>query len=97
MSGGSYNYAYTKVDEMDGAYSVIQDVKRAEERLRELGQQEAANEVYKYILFVEMVANRLSVQGNRIANVLRAVEWYDSGDSGIEVVNQACEKLLSGE
>jgi hypothetical protein len=73
MSGGSFNYLYMRCLDVD--------VSRLEEMaaiLREQGHIDAAREVGGMAkLLLEAEAKRLELQ-----DVLRAVEWFKSGDYG---------------
>jgi hypothetical protein len=69
-------------------------VRGIEEFLRRVGGHEAADEVLQFIKEVETHQRRLEVIGTRIAPLLKAAEWYASGDSGISGVNAEYFKLM---
>jgi hypothetical protein len=82
MSGGSFNYAYFKLDGngSDVAQS-LPDLKDIEQYLRNAGKHEAANEVLRGILRIETAIHRLQVVGSHLAPLAKAAEWWVSGDT----------------
>jgi hypothetical protein len=95
MSGGSFNYALYKADSTE-IFQGLEDYKAIEQFLRDNGKQEAANEVQKFILTLETAFNRLMVHGEYVKPLLRAAEWWASGDSGADGVDYAMG-MLTGE
>lgn len=93
MSGGSFNYACFKVGESD-VFQGLGDVRDIENYLRAYGKHDAADEVLKFINEVETHQRRLAVIGERIAPLLKSVEWTASGDSGMESVDAAYFALM---
>lgn len=93
MSGGSFNYACFKVQSSD-VFEGVDDFKAIERWLRENNRHLAADEVYKFILEVETARHRLDVIGARIAGILQAAEWTQSGDAGVEYVDAEYDKLV---
>jgi hypothetical protein len=83
MSGGSFNYVYSKLlgDGADVAQS-LPDLRDMEQRLRDLGKHEAANEILRGIIRIETAINRLTVVGSHLAPLAKAAEWWQSHDTG---------------
>lgn len=93
MSGGSFDYVCFKVVDSQ-VLSALDDVRRIEEYLRTYGKHDAADEVLKYIKEVETHQRRLEVIGERIAPLLKAVEWAASGDRGLDSVDREYFELM---
>jgi hypothetical protein len=94
MSGGSFDYACYKVED-NRVFDGIEEYKRMEQYLRDVGKHEAADEVYRYINIVETYQRRLAIEGKRIYDLLYSVEWTASGDTGIEAIDYAYNKLIN--
>jgi hypothetical protein len=93
MSGGSFNYACFKVEDSE-IFKALEDVRGIEVYLRTYGQHDAADEVLRFINEVETHQRRLAVIGERIAPLLKAVEWCASGDSGMDGVEREYFALM---
>lgn len=93
MSGGSYDYLYSK-DAEDLVYRVP-DLIRMRDRLIELDMKTGAEKVQKLILTVEKYRIEADARMDEMYGLMRAVEWMDSGDSGLDSVQQAYEKFLN--
>lgn len=90
MSGGSYNYLCYK--EAYDIHERIEELHEMRDRLIELGFTDAAGETESVILMLKGFEVRLQARINRLKHVWKAVEWMDSGDSGIDYVNDEVEK-----
>jgi len=91
MSGGSYNYLYCR--EPDELLDSLGDLEDMVDRLARLGYaQDAAEEAADMVLTVRSVMVRLGVMQRRLSPVFKAVEWWDSNDSGEDGVKVALEK-----
>ena len=90
MSGGSYNYLCYK--EAYDIHERINELQEMGDRLAELGFKDAALETESIILILKAFEIRLQARINRLRDVWKAVEWMDSGDSGIDYVNDEVEK-----
>lgn len=88
MSGGSYDYLFLKEP---GEISRHEDtVQRMAERLSGLGYaQDAARETESVLLLARQFEARMRARLERLSEVWRAVEWWDSGDSGEDYLEQA--------
>jgi hypothetical protein len=97
MSGGSHNYAYIKATSESEILAGFDDYRTIEASLRRHGQHDAADEVLKFCLEIETAQRRLLVMGRRIAPILFATEWVDSGDWSPDAIKDAWEKLIGKE
>jgi hypothetical protein len=82
VSGGSYEYLYmaewTRWEEQ---------LRKMRDRLYELGYPEASDETARYLSTLE------ELNGNeRLRAAWHAVEWMDSGDTGIDQTHDAMAK-----
>jgi len=87
MSGGSYDYLYSK--EPEDLLNRTGDLERMRDRLIGLDHVAAAKAVEALRLTVVESRVRIGVAMERIAPVMKAVEWLDSCDSGPEEVERA--------
>jgi hypothetical protein len=94
MSGGSYNYlCYKQADDILENLGNLQDMA---DRLAGLGYAEdAATETQELLLIIRQYQNRINASLKRLTDVWRAVEWWDSSDSGEESVKKALENYRS--
>lgn len=92
MSGGSHNYLCFKDDEDLFAYGALNDMENMASRLIELGFEDAAKETLNLKYTIQQALVRSKVMKNRLQDVWKSVEWYDSADSGIDSVEQAVSK-----
>jgi len=81
MSGGSYSYlCYKDADQILEHLSELEDMR---DRLAELEYAaDAAQETAELILIINQFFVRAGEVIDRLAPVWKAVEWWDSGDSG---------------
>jgi hypothetical protein len=93
MSGGSYNYLYSK--DSEDIINQIPDMIRMRDRLIELDMKTGAVMLQKLILSVEKYRIEADARMDEMYPLMRAVEWMDSGDSGLDSVQEAYEKFLS--
>lgn len=88
MSGGRYDYLFTKDPEQ--LFEYIETVERMADRLAGLGYaQDAARETQELLLLLRQAIVRIEVRKQRLAGVWHAVEWWDSMDSGEGDVKEA--------
>jgi hypothetical protein len=91
MSGGSFNYAYSRVQtfaddlehKLDIAGQVIPGYSFRDYVEREPEHDEETNRRLRYIVD----------KARKFAEVMRAVEWLYSSDSGPDYVREALEKM----
>lgn len=92
MSGGSYNWLYT-VGDLEDLQNRQYDLKAMADRLAALGYaQDAAAETEELLVLLRQWQNRLSVRVSRLEDLWKAVEWWDSADSGEDAVRTALAK-----
>lgn len=88
MSGGSYEYLFLIGTDEIGRH--IDQVERMADRLGGLGYaQDAARETESVMLLLRQFEVRMSVRLERLSSLWRAVELWDSGDSGEDDVKRA--------
>ena len=91
MSGGSYDYLFSKDvgDLFDNAHTL----ERMARRLAEFGfAEDAAAETEETVLILRQVRIRLQTRINRLRGVWQAVEWCDSNDWSESSVKEALTK-----
>lgn len=96
MSGGSYDYlCYKDPDQLMSCTDQLQSIS---DRLAGLGYApDAAAEVQELLLTIRQYDNRISSMMNRLTDVMRSVEWWDSGDCGEDAVKKSLEKYRGNE
>lgn len=92
MSGGSHNYLCFKDEHDLFEYGRIDELEEMASRLIDLGYEDAAKEVLHMKYTIQQSLVRVGVMKVRLDGVMKAVEWYDSGDSGIKSVEKAIKK-----
>lgn len=92
MSGGSYDYLFAKDCDL-GLLDAEHHIQRMAERLAGLGYAEdAARETEELLLLIRQAKVRIQTRADRLSGVWKAVEWWDSGDSGEENVMNELER-----
>ncbi|MFE4867721.1 hypothetical protein [Streptomyces sp. NPDC056682] len=81
MSGGSYDYLYWQVPELGGHVGQLEAMA---ERLEALPYAAEAAAATRRILE--------AISDEKLADVWRAVEWWDSGDYGEDQVREAIDE-----
>lgn len=91
MSGGSYDYiCFASADDLLAKKIEIQEMA---DRLAELGYAEdAAKETMALLLTLRQFENRIKAMQERLSGVWKAVEWWDSCDSGEDRVHEELKK-----
>jgi len=90
MCGGSYEYlCYKDPDDLIHRIDLIDNMKN---RLIELGYLDAAKETESIKLIINQFTVNMGARLDRLSEIWRAVEWMDSGDSGIERVEEEIKK-----
>jgi len=89
MSGGSYNYlCHKSVDEI--LIGGMRDLQDMADRLAKLGYaDDAARETQTLIHDIRAFLNRSETATERLADVWKNVEWWDSSDRGEDAVKAA--------
>ncbi|MER7053475.1 hypothetical protein [Streptomyces sp. NPDC000351] len=92
MSGGSYNYLCSALD-LEDLLSKRYDLDEMSTRLAGLGYaQDAARETEELLLLLRQWEIRAETRLRRLTDVWKAVEWWDSNDSGEKRVDEALAK-----
>lgn len=97
MSGGRFNYVYTKADDAQEALSGLSDLRDLEAYLREIEEHNAADEVLLYLKELETHRRRIEAIGRRISGILKATEWHGSGDWSKDSITHAYNRLMGLE
>lgn len=87
MSGGSWNYLYSKeIDElMNGSSTeLLQDMV---DRLNSAGFEDVAKDTQRLVEYTKSASIRIETLFEALSPVFKAVEWFDSGDWGEETLN----------
>lgn len=95
MSGGSYDYLCFK--EPEELFARVDDIELMAQRLLELGFQDVAGDMQRLAEYCKSGRLRVAVLGAMLNDIMHAVEWYDSGDYGINGVEKAVEKYRTAE
>jgi len=94
VSGGSYDYlCYAEPDEYP---QKLHDFERMADRLARLGFHDPSVETFALIGDIRSFRARMEATKKRLADVWRAVEWYDSCDYGLDQVGEAVAKYRGG-
>ena len=98
MSGGSYNYlCYKDATQLLSAES-DSDIQGMSDRLAGLGYaSDAAMETEQLLLTIRQSRNRIDAIVKRLSPVWRAIEWWDSGDSGEDNVKDSLENYRGNQ
>jgi hypothetical protein len=86
MSGGSFNYLFIKDDADLFNRSNLLEMENMATRLLELGFEDAAKETLNLKYTIQQSLIRTQVLKDRLGDVWKAFEWYDSGDTYLEKV-----------
>jgi hypothetical protein len=97
MSGGSFEYLCFDVEDTDKILSTPERLRKMEAYLRARGKHDIADEVLCFCLNIETHMRQLLAMGNRMTDILLAVEWWASCDWGEDQVDKAWHKFLWGK
>lgn len=92
MSGGSYDYLYCKEFWQLFEYSKVRTLEEMESRFLELGYEDVAKDFRRLIEYIKSANNRVEVLSNRLEDMMHDIEWYDSGDIGMDTLAKRVEK-----
>jgi hypothetical protein len=91
MSGGSYEYLYSK--DVEDLLYMQETIQKMADRLAGLGYaSDAAKETQELLLTLRQFENRISAIKERLSDVWHSVELLDNRDSGEDSVKNALEK-----
>jgi hypothetical protein len=89
MSGGSYNYLCHSWD-LEDLLKQKASLSDMADRLSALGYAEdAAKETYTLLVLLRQFETRAEVHAERLRDLWKAVEWWDSADWGEDSVRKA--------
>ncbi len=92
MSGGSFNYMYSKFDEQLFDYQYRENLEAMIDYLIEHNYEDVAREAEELLLTIKQAEIRVQTMHNRLSDIFKAVEWHTSGDSGEERVQEEVKK-----
>lgn len=96
MSGGSYDYLCFK--DSDVLMNMQPKIQEMVDRLAGLGYaKDAAKETEDLLLTIRQYEVRIDVMKERLYEVWRSVEWWDSCDSGEDEVKKALKDYRNGK
>ena len=84
MSGGEYNYLYCEVDEFAEAIILPQHKRWCSE----------TNEYIDMLPADIKIRKRIAKHLHKVAKLMKAIEWCDSGDTGEDTLLPEMEKFL---
>lgn len=90
MSGGSFNYL-CRADAAD-LFSRTEDLARMADSMTRRGMPDAAAEVEYIAADMAAFLRRTEVRLQRLHDLMRAIEWHESGDYGPEQVAEELER-----
>lgn len=95
MSGGSFNYLCYKesLSELSGHICDLEDMR---ECLIKHGYCDIAKDTQRLIEYIKSAEVRVETLAEMLSDVFRAVEWYESGDIGIDSLMREVEKYRNG-
>ena len=92
MSGGSYNYLFTKEPYELLEYHNIERIEEMADRLMQSGYKDVAKDMQRLAEYCKSAKLRIGVLSEELSDVMQAIEWYVSGDSGEDGIKDAVEE-----
>lgn len=97
MSGGGFGYLYSReVDELI-QYSSIEMLEDMADYLNSTGYEDVAKDTRRLVEYIISAKIRIETLHEMLSHVFKAVEWYESGDSGKDSVDKAIEEYRRGK
>lgn len=96
VSGGSWDYLYSKDVEQLMQYSNIEMLEDMADYLNQNGYEDVAKDTRRLVEYIKSAKIRIETLHEMLSPVFKAVEWYESGDSGKDNIVKAIEKYRSG-
>ena len=96
MSGGSWNYLYTKEIDDLMQYSNIETLEEMADYLNQNGYEDVAKDTMRLVEYIKSAKIRVETLFEMLSPVFKAVEWYCSGDWGKDRVGKAIEEYRNG-
>ena len=82
MSGGSYGYlCFKEPEELIGRAA---DIEMMAQRILDAGYPDVAGDMQRLAEYCKSARLRVAVLSDMLNSVMHAVEWYDSGDYGLD-------------
>ena len=97
MSGGSYNYLCYKDPEELLSGDNIDYLEDMCELLIELGYDDIARDMQRLVEYCKTAYNRIDVLSHQLNDVMHAIEWYESGDYGLDNLKKHLEDYRNGK
>lgn len=95
MSGGAFNYLYSK-DPLDLS-SYKEEIKTMIDTLNELKATKAAKESQELLDLIIESEKQIKEKLNKLEGIWYAVEWFCSGDTTPNQLDQAINEFENGE
>lgn len=95
MSGGSFNYLYSK--EIDDLMNNTSDLEEMRDYLISYGYEDIAKDIQRLIEYIKSAECVIGTLKDMLEPVFHAVEWYESGDYGKERMIEVLEKYRRKE
>lgn len=92
MSGGSFDYLFCKEPYELFAYSNVRTLEEMESRFLELGHDDVAKDFRRLVEYIKSANNRVEVLSDQLNDLMHDIEWYDSGDIGVDTLAECIEK-----
>ena len=96
MSGGSWSYLYSKEIDDLMQYDNIELLEDMADYLNSTGYEDVAKDTRRLVEYIISAKIRIETLHEMLSPVFKAVEWYESGDSGKDSVDKAIEEYRSG-
>ena len=91
MSGGSYNYlCYKEPEELMCKHSTDY-LEEMSQLLLRLGYDDIARDMQRLVEYCKTAYNRIDVLSEQLNDVMHAIEWYESGDYGMDSLKEHLE------
>ncbi len=97
MSGGSWNYLYSKEIDDLMQHSNIGTLEEMADYLNQNGYEDVAKDTRRLAEYIKSAKIRIETLFEMLSPVFKAVEWCDSGDWGKDRVDKAIEEYRNGK
>lgn len=94
MSGGSYDYLYSR--DTEEMFSRAVDIEDMAETLEKLNYFDVARDMRRLSEYIRSAYNRVDVLSGQLKPIMKAVEYYESGDISAESLENKIEKYREG-
>lgn len=92
MSGGHYNYLFTKEPAELLQYYNIKYIEEMADKLMQSGYEDVAEDMQRLAEYCKSANLRIGVLSEELSDVMQAIEWCASGDSGEDSIKNAVEE-----